>query len=283
MFHLLKYLDFFSDSILILISMLIGILIISLIKLFIDNKNINSFRDSLYFTIITFSTVGFGDIKPENGLGRILSAITGLAGVLSMGLFVSASFQSFSNVYAYKQNLKNDKRLLKVLTEIRQDYVNVFGNFNYARLERIGQNNLEQYLLNNVGNIATSFYRKKIPNLKGSYFKNGKDAFFNNIELINNKIQNFVLLNISSNYSSDFKLIAYKSRNLVNHFLWGFIKNSHLDQNQMKFFKKIVILGRKESNSFVKETILIESKLQKLVAKISENLKNEGLYETRDQ
>jgi len=46
------------------------------------------FTDSVYFSLVTFTTLGYGDIVPESTLGRILSGAEGFIGGFMMALFV---------------------------------------------------------------------------------------------------------------------------------------------------------------------------------------------------
>lgn len=57
------------------------------------------FDDALYFSFITGLTIGYGDIAPATGAGRILAVLTGLVGVLITGLVVAIA------VYALKETL----------------------------------------------------------------------------------------------------------------------------------------------------------------------------------
>ncbi|MDO9631477.1 MAG: potassium channel family protein, partial [Humidesulfovibrio sp.] len=46
-----------------------------------------SFADALYFSVVTMSTVGYGDVVPHTGAGRVVAGIMILTGV---GSFMSA-------------------------------------------------------------------------------------------------------------------------------------------------------------------------------------------------
>ena len=46
---------------------------------------------ALYFAFITGLTVGYGDIVPKTGLGRVLSIAIGLIGTLFVGLTVAVA------------------------------------------------------------------------------------------------------------------------------------------------------------------------------------------------
>lgn len=50
-------------------------------------ETVHSFVDSLYFSIVTWTTLGYGDFSPTKDL-RLIAAIEALLGFLYMGLFV---------------------------------------------------------------------------------------------------------------------------------------------------------------------------------------------------
>ena len=60
------------------------------------------FSDALYFSFITGLTIGYGDISPETGMGRLLAVLTGLVGILITGLVVAIA------VYALRQTLHDN-------------------------------------------------------------------------------------------------------------------------------------------------------------------------------
>ena len=45
-------------------------------------------RDYLYFSVVTFTTLGFGDIRPQQGWSRTAAAIEALTGVILSALFI---------------------------------------------------------------------------------------------------------------------------------------------------------------------------------------------------
>lgn len=54
------------------------------------------FFTSLYFSVITFTTTGYGDLKPTPGLGRFVSATEAACGVVLMALFMVCMARKFS-------------------------------------------------------------------------------------------------------------------------------------------------------------------------------------------
>src|SRR5438128_10141011 len=53
-----------------------------------------SLADSLYLTVQTLTTVGYGDLTPRNGTGRLFAVVVMLMGVGGVGLAISAIVQS---------------------------------------------------------------------------------------------------------------------------------------------------------------------------------------------
>lgn len=60
-----------------------------------DRAPIRSFRLSLYFGIVTFTTLGYGDYRPR-GAFRIVASITALLGAFMMALFVVVFMRQFA-------------------------------------------------------------------------------------------------------------------------------------------------------------------------------------------
>jgi len=54
----------------------------------LKNNVIRNFPDSLYFSLVTFTTLGYGDFRPLEGWGRILAGSEAFIGAFMMALFV---------------------------------------------------------------------------------------------------------------------------------------------------------------------------------------------------
>lgn len=65
------------------------------------NPSVNSFDDSLWWAIVTVSTIGYGDIYPHTPEGRVVAVFLILTGIAALGAFVAAI-----NHYVVKSILK---------------------------------------------------------------------------------------------------------------------------------------------------------------------------------
>jgi voltage-gated potassium channel len=60
------------------------------------NTNINSFFDAFYWSLVTMSTVGYGDISPTTTEGRIITILLILSGIAIVSLITSIMVSAFS-------------------------------------------------------------------------------------------------------------------------------------------------------------------------------------------
>jgi len=70
----------------ILLSVLVLVIICALLIAIVEGIDLGN---SLYLTFITAFTIGYGDITPVTVIGRVLSIIIGLIGIIFTGLVVA--------------------------------------------------------------------------------------------------------------------------------------------------------------------------------------------------
>ncbi|HEX7531065.1 MAG TPA: NAD-binding protein, partial [Pyrinomonadaceae bacterium] len=77
--------------------------------------------DSLYVTVQTLTTVGYGDIPPHTATGRAFAVVVMLIGVAGVALFVSTIVQSV--VQSELISTFGQRRLSKKMSKLRDHYI----------------------------------------------------------------------------------------------------------------------------------------------------------------
>lgn len=84
----------------------IGILISSILLYFAENQVqpelFSSIPKCFYFAVITFTSVGYGDISPITTAGKIISSLTAILGVGLHGLFIGVIGAAFMQAFRGK-------------------------------------------------------------------------------------------------------------------------------------------------------------------------------------
>ncbi len=84
--------------------MLVWHVVVALFGLMLVGAGLISFAEgmdfwkALYLTLITGLTVGYGDIAPTTVLGRIVSVLVGLTGLILFGILVAAANRALANM-----------------------------------------------------------------------------------------------------------------------------------------------------------------------------------------
>ena len=60
---------------------------------------------SLYFSVITITTVGYGDIRPVSNFGKVITGGEAFIGIIIIGLFLNSLWQSYTQRISEKQEL----------------------------------------------------------------------------------------------------------------------------------------------------------------------------------
>ena len=116
------------------IASLITILVFTVLMLIIflseqkTNSAINTLFDAIWYTLVTITTVGYGDITPRSVLGRTSAMILLLAGVALFGA-LSGKFASF----LFDRQQKKDRGLLK-MNKIKNHFLICGWKPNFERI-----------------------------------------------------------------------------------------------------------------------------------------------------
>ena len=105
--------EFITSKWVLLGSIIFLVLTVIMLVIFISeqetNSKINTLFDAFWYTLVTITTVGYGDITPESVLGRVAAMVLLIAGVAIFGA-LSGKFASF----LFDRQQKRDKGLLNM-------------------------------------------------------------------------------------------------------------------------------------------------------------------------
>lgn len=124
--------DFFTSSYILWGIILFLSLFILMFIIFISeqktNSEINSLFDAIWYTLVTITTVGYGDIAPTSVIGRITAMILLIAGVAIFGA-LSGKFASF----LFERQQKKDRGLLK-MTNMKNHFLILGWKQNFSKI-----------------------------------------------------------------------------------------------------------------------------------------------------
>lgn len=73
------------------------ILLSALIMFSVEPSSVETFFDAVYWSVITLTTVGYGDIYPISDIGRVVSMISSLMGIAVVAMPTGIITAGFMN------------------------------------------------------------------------------------------------------------------------------------------------------------------------------------------
>ncbi|KAI6204770.1 hypothetical protein M3Y94_00715200 [Aphelenchoides besseyi] len=98
-----------KELMLLVFFLILGIVIFATLMFYAEKTEVNeqnafhSIPEGLYFAIITFTTVGYGDMVPRTAIGRLVGGTCAIFGVLTIALPVPVIVSNFSMFYSHSQ------------------------------------------------------------------------------------------------------------------------------------------------------------------------------------
>lgn len=95
--------------------LLLLVLIVVVIGLFIGRRESWNPGDALYWSFITASTVGYGDIRPRRRLSKFLSIVIAFVGLIFTGIMVAIAVDSLGFTFDRHVDLNEVKTVIQKL------------------------------------------------------------------------------------------------------------------------------------------------------------------------
>ena len=102
----------------IILALLILVILCSIYFTIVE-PSMTSYVDSLWYSFAVITTIGFGDVTVSTTLGRILSVILGISGIVVVALFTSI-IVNFYNEMNKKRDEAEIRRVLKKIDELER-------------------------------------------------------------------------------------------------------------------------------------------------------------------
>lgn len=107
--------------------LLFVLLILFFLSCMVKRKEQWSWIDTLYYTIITAATVGYGDFTPKKNFSKICSILISLLGLIFTGILVAVAINSVRIAFqkTYSNEIKEYKKThSKEIRELKETNLN---------------------------------------------------------------------------------------------------------------------------------------------------------------
>ena len=159
-------------------KVILGILFVwitgSLLIIFIEPESFSNMRTALWWTIVSMTTVGYGDYAPKTDLGRVIAILIMLSGI-SLIAIVTATISSIFTTRKIMEGKGLENITLSnhiLLCGWNNNIINVINNLskstNFDNLFIVLINNQSQ---DKIDNIVSNFNSLNIKFIRGDYSK----------------------------------------------------------------------------------------------------------------
>ena len=97
-----------SELGMLLLSLILGAVMFASVLFFAEgsmNSSFNSIMDTFWYSLVTMTTVGYGDVVPMTTPGKLIGCACAITGVLTLALSVPVIVANFE--FYYKKELLN--------------------------------------------------------------------------------------------------------------------------------------------------------------------------------
>lgn len=190
------------------------------IKLINSNGEVEvTIVSKIYFSIVSITTLGFGDIIPDNDITRIIASFEAISGVFLIGYF----FYSLANIHTEKRS-ENQKKILINSAErrfelLKSNLINDLKHLNLSIMQVTGQKK-EVYKIDfKFNNLSKLHSMVNIYSDLGSIRESRVSVFFAQVRKVKDTVCNVLdITNIDLVVDSKMIKEMYLLLSLINNF-----------------------------------------------------------------
>lgn len=101
-----------------------------------QGKTINLFGDAIWWSFVTTTTVGYGDISPITMSGRIIAAILMIFGIGFIGMLTGTIATYFLNRKGKNDNIEYEKKVIDLSSLTREEYKEILDYIEFVKSKR---------------------------------------------------------------------------------------------------------------------------------------------------
>jgi len=188
--------------------------------------NLNTFGDSLYFSVVTITTLGYGDILPKDNIGKFIVSMESVSGVILLGFFLIS-------VSSKVEEDREKKRLNTIKLSFKEQY-KIWREYTTFTLCSIAELTYDKKL-NNVKEFKEYFHKDESFNwykISNNILSNDFHTreLFNELELLQRNIERFIIQSSSEDAELMNMLNRYSSK------VYKMRQSNIIDSDERKFF-----------------------------------------------
>ncbi|HUV23934.1 MAG TPA: NAD-binding protein [Methanomassiliicoccales archaeon] len=127
------------------LGLILGFLIFGTVGFLLTEDTVTNVFDSIYFTVVTMTTVGYGDLVPTSGASRVVASIVMIGGIASVLWAIQSVFD-----LAVSRGIREELGLPEKKTKLKGHYIIVgYGNVGKQTVSQLRAKNEKFIVIEN--------------------------------------------------------------------------------------------------------------------------------------
>ncbi len=159
----------FRNRLFISLALIVGFTLFGTIGFLLTDAETDNLADSLYFTIVTMTTVGYGDFVPTSAASRAIASIVMIGGIGSV-------LYAIQNVFdlAVSRSIREELGLPEKKTKLKGHYIIVgYGNVGKQTVSQLRAKNEKFIVVENDPTKIEAAVENNIPIIEGDASEDG--------------------------------------------------------------------------------------------------------------